>query len=189
MSLCLSLRRASLSALHRLQTRHPCCVVLRLSPEYSCPFWQCDFDFWRSPFAAPPSARPPLKKSLSFESISSGPSPLSYRETMVSVFTPTSLATSQASLRSLPIVTIKLHSLLMACSRFVAQRQFSLQYPLLLSIRSSVYSLLGLAPTSDMKLSKLRIHSSHTDIPRPPYLEYDGCDLFKHRCFIDCQVA
>lgn len=53
----------------------------------------------------------------------------------------------------------------------VAQQQLSLLYPLLFSIRSMVFSGLGLGPISRKNVSN-EDHSSHTVIPRPPYLAY-----------------
>ena len=54
------------------------------------------------------------------------------------------------------------------CSRAVAQRQFSLEYPRLLSILSNECLSEGLSPMSTWNVSKEFFHSSQTFMPRPP---------------------
>ena len=70
------------------------------------------------------------------------------------------------------------------CWLGVAQRQFSLKYPLSLSILSKLLPF-GLAPISARKTSK-HFHSGHIVIPRPAYCLKEWCFLFSHRCFMLC---
>src|SRR5699024_11647120 len=65
-------------------------------------------------------------------------------------------------------------------------------YPLLLSILSKVYSLLGLSPKppsiSSINFLGLSLHDSSYVIPRPPYFSYPLAFLLSHLFLIPSHV-
>lgn len=88
-----------------------------------------------------------------------------------------------------PLYSIRrLFLLLFACAKLSTQRQFNGLYPSSLSLRSSVrFSEYPLAFAQSRKFSKLR-HSSHTVIPRPPYLSHAGLFGLEQRLHILPQI-
>ena len=172
---------------HALHSLHPSFLIIKFSALYSCPCGQWVFARCLAPLAKPPTANPFLQCLRSGFITSDNGNPFSILAFMLSPFIPSCLATS-ATKRSTPSTRYTtVHSRLEDCSLREAHRQLSFEYPRLLFILSSVY-LGGLSPISLTNLWKSVFHSSHTVMPRPPYLWYDGLFVFLQRSSILCHT-